>query len=94
MSLSGEYTWTETNDTIDVVIPLKGVSLKEVDLLVTCSRIKVSYKPFLIDLNLCHEIIKGKGQAVAKKGTLKICLFKKNAGQLWGCLEARSIESK
>ena len=89
MSLSGEYTWSETNDTIEVVIPLKGVSLKEVDLLVSCSRINVSYTPFLIDLNLYDEIIKGKGQAVAKKGTLKIRLFKKNAGQLWGCLESK-----
>ena len=88
MPLSEEYTWSETNDTIEVVIPLKGVSSKKVDVFESYNALKVSYEPFLLDLKLYDEINKGETQAVFKKGTLKISLFKKNAGQLWGCLES------
>ena len=86
MPISGEYTWSETNDTIEVVIPLKGVSPKKVDVFTACNILKVSYAPFLLDLNLYHEINEDKSRAVLKNGTLKICLFKKDAGQLWKCL--------
>ena len=49
------------------------------------SILKVSYAPFLLDLNLYGEIDEESSRTVLKDGTLKICLAKKSV-QPWGQL--------
>ena len=85
MHVSGEYTWKETDDHIEVAIPLKGVSTKKVDVFTASSILKVSYAPFLLDLNLYGEIDEESSRAVLKNETLKIYLTKKST-QPWGQL--------
>jgi dyslexia susceptibility 1 candidate gene 1 protein len=95
MLVSGEFTWSETNDNIEILIPLKGVSPKKVDVFTASTILKVSFSPFLVDLDLHSEIAADKSKAVLKDGTLKILLAKKDA-QLWGqlCFEGTKEEIK
>ncbi|KAL7544394.1 hypothetical protein ACHAWF_007776 [Thalassiosira exigua] len=85
MPLSGEYAWSEADDHIVVQIPLKGVSPKKVDVFTASTILKVSYAPFLLDLNLLGEIDEDRSRAVLKNGTLRICLFKRDI-RSWGQL--------
>jgi tetratricopeptide (TPR) repeat protein len=85
MPLSSEYTWSETNETVTISVPLKGVSHKTVDISTTSNILKINYKPFLLDLNLFQEIVEDKSKAVFIDGVLNICLTKKEY-QLWGQL--------
>lgn len=85
MPIAGDYTWTETNASIEVVISLKGVSPKKVDVFTASTILKVSYSPFLIDLDLFDEIELDKCKAIFKDGVLKILLVKK-IQELWGQL--------
>ncbi|KAL7543692.1 hypothetical protein ACHAXR_013000 [Thalassiosira sp. AJA248-18] len=93
MPVSGEFTWEETDGHIKVAIPLKGVSPKKVDVFTASSILKVSYAPFLLDLNLYGEIDEESSRAVLKNGTLKICLVKK-INKPWGqlCFEGTKNE--
>ena len=83
MPISGEYTWSESDTHVEVTIPLKGVSAKKTDVFTASNILKVSYPPFLIDLNLHNEINEDTSRAIFENGTLKIRLSKKVNG-LWG----------
>lgn len=95
MPITGDYTWSETNDKVEVLIPLKGVSPKKVDVFSASNILKVAFPPFLIDLNLFAEIEVDQCRAVLKDGTLKILLAKK-AGGVWGqlCFKGTKEEVK
>ena len=97
MPVSGEYTWSETSESIEVLIPLKGVSPKKVDVFTASTILKVSYSPFLLDLNLHAEIIVDKCKAILKDGILRILLTKPDDKKvLWGqlCYEGTNEEVK
>jgi hypothetical protein len=83
MPILGEYTWSESDTHVEVIIPLKGVSAKKTDVFTASNILKVSYPPFLIDLNLHGEINEDTSRAIFENGTLKIRLSKKVNG-LWG----------
>lgn len=85
MPLLGDYTWSETNETVSLSVNLKGVSLKQADIFLASTILKINYQPFLIDLNLFQEIISSTSKAVCKDGVLHICLTKTEP-QLWGQL--------
>lgn len=85
MPVSGEYTWRESDDNIEVTIPLKGASPKSVDVFTASCLLKVSYLPFLLDLNLFDDIDDDGSRAVLKNGELIICLKKREA-RIWGRL--------
>ena len=94
MPIAGQYTWSETDSHIEIAIPLKGVSIKKVDVFTASNILKVSFAPFLLDLNLYKEIDEENSRAVFKNGTLKICLSKKESGTLWNqlCFEGTKEE--
>jgi dyslexia susceptibility 1 candidate gene 1 protein len=97
MPVSGEFTWTESADRIEVTVPLKGVSPKKVDVFTASTILKVSFPPFLVDLNLFHPIDVDKSKAILKEGTLKILLAKKDGQrEFWGqlCFEGTKEEVK
>ena len=93
MPINGEYTWLETTDKIELSIPLKGVSVKKVDVFTTSKQIKISYSPFLLDLDLFKDIDEDRSRAVLKNGTLRISLPKKEA-ELWNQLEFRGTKQE
>lgn len=67
----GEYTWTETETVLRVTIPLKGASAN-LDVYAANLILKISFAPYLIDLDLTAEINYTKMKAVSKDGTLTI----------------------
>ena len=93
MPITGEYTWSETTDKIEISIPLKGVSVKKVDVFTTSKQLKVSYSPFLLDVNLFNDIDEDRSRAVLKNGTLKISLPKKEGGH-WNQLEFKGTKQE
>lgn len=93
MPITGEYSWIESDAHIELTIPLKGVSPKCVDVFTASSLLKVSYIPFLLDLNLFNEIDENGNRAVLKNGELNIRLKKREEG-IWGrlCFEGSKEE--
>ncbi|KAL3823286.1 hypothetical protein ACHAXA_003434 [Cyclostephanos tholiformis] len=83
MPVLAEYTWNESHRHIEVAIPLKGVSSKKVDVFVASTILKVSFPPFLLDLDLHDEIDEDSSRAVHENGALKISLSKRTVGR-WG----------
>jgi dyslexia susceptibility 1 candidate gene 1 protein len=83
MPVLAEYTWNESGGHMEVTIPLKGVSSKKVDVFIASTILKVSFPPFLLDLDLYDEIDEDGSRAVHDNGTLKICLSKRTVG-IWG----------
>jgi len=93
MPINGEYTWSETTDKIEISIPLKGVSVKKVDVFTTSKQLKISYSPFLLDVNLFNDIDEDRSRAVLKNGMLKISLPKKEI-ELWNQLEFKGTKQE
>ncbi len=86
MPIEGAYTWSETPNTLEIVIPLRGVSSKKQHVFLAETIVKVSYPPFLLDLNLVKSIACNHGSAYRKDGTLYLELIKKECGVMWGTL--------
>lgn len=86
MPVRGEYRWNETNDSLRIEIPLKGVSPKKVDIFVSTSVLKINYSPYLVEIFLLKEVDAVKHKATVKDGVLTITLMKK-IPEHWGTLE-------
>lgn len=76
MPLTGTYDWVDKGDTVNVVIPLKGVAPGKVDILATKSTLKVNYSPYIIDVVLSAQIDPVQHKARVKNGILTITLKK------------------
>ena len=85
MPVSGTYTWTETPEAVELTVSLKGASFKSLDVLLTETFVKVTYPPFLLDLNLLKSVEESRSKAIRKDGVLYIELVKKEKG-IWGHL--------
>lgn len=76
MPLTGTYNFSQTVCDITLCIPLKGTPPRALDVLLTRNTLRVSYLPFLIDLNLAHDVDDVNSKAVLKDGVLTITLIK------------------
>lgn len=96
MPVSGVYQWTQTEGSIELVIPLKGVSPKIIDVLLTEIYLKVSYRPFLLEIDLLKAVDTNKSRAVLENGNLIICLKKKEGQIQWDdlCFEGTKDQIK
>eukprot|EP00953_Heterococcus_sp_UTEX-ZZ885_P009246 5468-Heterococcus_DN1.PRE.2 len=95
MPISAAYTWTETADALQVCIPLKGSAPAKVDVFATDCVLKVSFPPYLVDIDLKGSIDETKSRANVKHGTL-ILRAPKAAGHsgLWGAIAVSSEEPR
>ena len=82
MPISVKYYWEETQDDITLKIPFKGQSAKRVDLFVADLVLKISYNPYLLDINLAKKIRTNSFKAVLKDGHLIVNVGKEVQG-LW-----------
>lgn len=91
MVLRGEYTWKETSGSVQVSVGLRGVSTKSVDIFSSPSYVKISFAPYLIELDLLHDVNDSGAVARIKNGELTLSLPKAVAGK-WGrlCVENMS----
>ena len=85
MPLSGEYTWEEDLNLLVLKIPHKGSSRKKADIIVSDSYVKISYPPYLLELDLAREIKEEHAKAINEKDLL-ILRLQKAEEALWGNL--------
>ena len=93
MPLTGDYSWTERNESVTVKIPLKGVSPAKVDIFVTSKLLKVNYAPYLVEVLLHGAINEKKHKAMVKDGVLNMILLKVEPGK-WGQLAEGGVDNK
>ncbi|XP_020615164.1 dyslexia susceptibility 1 candidate gene 1 protein-like [Orbicella faveolata] len=88
-----DYVWEETNESVLITVPLKGVPPNRVDIFSIDEYIKVSYPPYIFEVCLFDEVEDTKSRATFGNGVLKFQLVKKSSLQ-WNQLLASESEDK
>jgi hypothetical protein len=88
--LEASYSFKQTDAAIMVDIPLKGASLKSVDIVATEVHVKISFERYLLHLDLNSAIDDEATVAKIKQGVLKIKL-KKKVSEEWPTLLIQGI---
>eukprot|EP00903_Cladosiphon_okamuranus_P008736 g8368.t1 len=87
MPLTAKYTWVESQTTVQLQVPLKGQPISKVDVFATECYLKVSFPPYLLELDLDGCIDSMQPRARVENGTLMIKARKKEGHiGLWGSL--------
>eukprot|EP00911_Craspedida_sp_UC1_P001640 UC1_evm1s1244 len=81
-----DYTWSETEDSVEIVVPLKGVRGDKADIYTDDVYIKVNFRPYIFEVDLLNTIDDHASTAVIGNGTVKFSLVKTEPG-LWGTLK-------
>ncbi|CAM9541458.1 unnamed protein product, partial [Ectocarpus sp. 8 AP-2014] len=90
MPLTAEYTWAESETIIQVQVPLKGQSASKLDVFATECYLKVSFPPYLLEVDLDGYIDSMQPKARVENGTLMIKAKKtEGSARLWGSLGQR-----
>ncbi|KAI4886008.1 hypothetical protein NFI96_000955 [Prochilodus magdalenae] len=77
-----DYTWTQTETTVYISVPLKGIKPAKVDVLCTDEFLKVSYPPFLFEVFFSEPVNEEKSVAKLGNGSAVFTLPKRREG-LW-----------
>lgn len=80
------FDWRETKDDITIVVPLKGLSFKNIDIYVADLFVKISHRPFLLQIDLAREVIPGSLVRVIENNVLLLTL-EKESKVFWNTLE-------
>ncbi|XP_078671944.1 dynein axonemal assembly factor 4-like [Branchiostoma floridae x Branchiostoma belcheri] len=88
-----DYTWEETETSVFITVPLKGVQAKKTDIFSTDKYIKVNYPPYLFEVDLFAPVVDDKSTAQVGNGTVVFKLVKKDPG-IWTQLAASSAGDK
>lgn len=88
-----DYAWEETEETVLISVPLKGVPSNRVDVFSVDDYIKASYPPYIFEAFLFNKVEDAKSKATFGNGIIKFQLVKKNAIQ-WHHLQAAESEDK
>ncbi|GIM07741.1 hypothetical protein Vretimale_11827, partial [Volvox reticuliferus] len=87
MPLTPQYTWSETEASLEVTVDVPGVSRAKADVFATDAFLKVNYPPYLFALDLYKEVDNSRSSATIIPGKVVFKLFKRES-RLWGCLAA------
>eukprot|EP00040_Diaphanoeca_grandis_P042821 m.266086 g.266086 ORF g.266086 m.266086 type:complete len:381 (-) comp65354_c0_seq1:279-1421(-) len=82
-----DFTWTETDEAVHVVVPLKGAKAAKADIYSTDLYIKVNFPPFIFEADLFKDIDHEASSATVGKGAIDFKLKKREATK-WGRLTA------
>lgn len=84
MPLTPQYTWVETATTVSITINAPGLTKAKSDLLICDTFLRVNCPPYLLQIDLVHQVDDTSGTAVFGPGGLTCCLNKvSSAGE--GC---------
>ena len=83
MVLTARYEWEETAEEVTLRIPLKGTKPSDVGVFCSDLLVRLSFSPYVLVLDLLHEVDESKSRAISKGGTLVLQLPKIVHG-LWG----------
>ncbi|XP_028287121.1 dynein axonemal assembly factor 4 [Parambassis ranga] len=78
--LVSDYSWTQTESTVYINVPLKGAKAASVDILSTDEYIKVHFPPYLFEAFLFEPVDDDKGSARVGNGVAIISLTKRSNG--------------
>eukprot|EP00158_Paraphelidium_tribonemae_P008699 Partr_v1_DN28653_c1_g1_i8_m49660 putative dyslexia susceptibility 1 candidate 1 len=78
--------WRQTTDKISLVVPLRGVPTKRVDVYLNDVYLKLHFAPYILEVDLLHAIDHGKAVVTLGDGLASISLPKVIAGQEWESL--------
>lgn len=88
-----DYVWEETDESVLITVPLKGVPPNRVDVFSIDDYIKVSYPPYIFEVCLFDEVEDAKSRATFGNGVLEFQLLKKSPLQ-WNQLLASESKDK
>lgn len=88
-----DYVWEETDETVLITVPLKGVPSNRVDIFSIDDYIKASYPPYIFEVCLFGEVEDTKSKATFGSGVVKFQLLKKSSSK-WNQLHASESEDK
>ncbi|XP_035664317.1 dynein assembly factor 4, axonemal-like [Branchiostoma floridae] len=88
-----DYTWEETETSVFITVPLKGVQARKTDIFSTDKYIKVNYPPYLFEVDLFAPVVDDKSTAQVGNGTVVFKLVKKDPG-IWTQLAASDAGDK
>lgn len=81
-----DFTWTQTDKSVNIRIPLPLASHEKVDLFTTDSYIKAHFKPFIFEIFLQHDVDIGKSKSVIREEMITLDLEKREEVE-WDSLE-------
>ncbi|KAK0155994.1 Dynein assembly factor 4, axonemal [Merluccius polli] len=72
-----DYSWTQTESTVYLHVPLKGAKAEHVDILSTDEYLKVHFPPFLLEVFLLEAVDEARSSAKLGNGVALITLPKR-----------------
>lgn len=81
-----DYTWIQSSTTVHVRVPIEPVYKEKVDLFTSDCYIKASFKPFLLELFLLHDVDIKKSKCIINNDTIQLDLVKRCEIE-WSTLE-------
>ncbi|KAJ3052827.1 Dynein assembly factor 4, axonemal [Rhizophlyctis rosea] len=81
-----DYTWTESDETVYITVPLKGINANKADFYANDEYIKVNYPPHFFELDLYASVDSESAVAAVGDGSVKFTLTKK-APKLWNTVK-------
>ncbi|XP_076443572.1 dynein axonemal assembly factor 4-like isoform X2 [Babylonia areolata] len=88
-----DYVWEETEKSVFITVPLKGVKANKADILSSEEYLKVSYPPYIFECLLNAQVDDTHGTAQIGSGAVLFKLNKKEPA-LWGRLQSPYVGDK
>ena len=88
-----DYIWKETEQELNITVPLKGIKTNKADIFSTDRYIKVNYPPFLFEVYLYAPVVEERCTAKVGNGVVNFVLVKQEPG-VWGQLQSNEAEDK
>jgi len=93
MVVSGQVEWRQSAGEVVLEVPLKGTSVRDVDVEATRVFVKVNFRPYLVLVDLFAEVNDESLMAVVKDGTL-VLTFQKLQESMWPSLRCEDFNDK
>ncbi|RKO97303.1 hypothetical protein CAUPRSCDRAFT_11020, partial [Caulochytrium protostelioides] len=81
--ITTSYTWTQTPDAVELVVPMRGVQAKRVDIVCHDVYVKLHFPPFFFELDLHAAVEPAQATATIGAGQVVLVLPKAEKGVLW-----------
>jgi len=88
-----DFTWSETEDEVNISVPLKGVKSAKADIYSTDFYIKVNFPPYFFEVDLLHAVDHISAKAAVGNGLVDFKLPKRAKGT-WGKLKAEGTKEE
>ncbi|CAN9498634.1 unnamed protein product [Ophioblennius macclurei] len=91
--LVSDFSWTQTESTVYISVPLKGSRADQVDIVCTEEYLKVSFPPYLLEAFLHDGVDEDRSWAKVGDGVARLALAKRSHG-VWENLVKPSLDKR